>query len=68
MDHSEATLPFLQHQQEVLQFLNDDRQKWHTDLKNKDRHPPQFNIGDLVIVRHHLKSNATEGISAKLQP
>ena len=30
MDHSEATLPFLQHQQEVLQVLNDDRRKWHT--------------------------------------
>ena len=68
LDHSEATLPFLKHQQKVLQVLNDDRRKWHTELKNKDRHPPQFNIGDLVIVRRQIKSNAIEGISAKLQP
>ena len=40
----------------------------HQIKKNKYRHPPQFNIGDLVIVRRQLKSNATEGISAKLQP
>ena len=68
LDHSEATLPFLQRQQQLLEFLNDDRRSWHNSLKNKDRHPPHFNIGDLVIVRRQIKSNAADGISAKLQP
>ena len=67
LDHSEAILPFLRHQRDLLHLLNDDRRKWHTHLKNKDRKPPTFNVGDIVIVRKQFKSSSNDGTSAKLQ-
>ena len=67
-DHCEAKLPFLQRQHELLRLLNEDRRAWHNTLKNRNRHPPQFNIGDLVIVRRQYKSSTTDGTSAKLRP
>ena len=67
LDHSEAILPFLQHQRDLLHLLNDDRRKWHAHLKNKDRKPPTFNVGDIVIVRKQFKSSSNDGTSAKLR-
>ena len=40
LDHSEAILPFLLQQKELLQILNTDRREWHSTLKNKDRKTP----------------------------
>ena len=48
----------------LLQILNTDRREWHSTLKNKDRKPPQFNVGDIVIVRNN--TNLT--VSREPQP
>ena len=67
LEHAEALLPFLARQRDLLQLLNDDRRTWHADLKNRNRKPPTFNVGDIVIVRKQFKSNTAEGTSAKLR-
>jgi hypothetical protein len=58
--------PLLFNQRQLLNILNGERRLRHIDLKNDSRMTPTFDIGDLVIVRKQVKSDASAGVSAKL--
>ena len=65
-DHFEAASPLLFQQRELLNILNAERRRRHTELRNESVKERRFSPGDLVIVRKQVKSNAAKGISAKL--
>ena len=50
----------------LLQILTEERRERHRELKNRARNQKTFEIGDLVVVRKQLQSNAKEGLPAKL--
>ena len=66
LDYLDAASPLLYRQRELLDVLNSERRLRHTELRNAGITARTFDIGDLVIVRKQLKSDAALGISAKL--
>ena len=66
LQHLETNFPLWAKQSMLLQILNEERRERHRELKNKTRNQKTFNIGDLVIVRKQIKSDAKEGIPSKM--
>jgi hypothetical protein len=66
LDHFESASPLLYKQRQLLVILNAERRQRHVDIRNEGIKQRTFDIGDLVIVRKQVKSNASKGISAKL--
>ena len=66
MEHIETMFPLFWRQKELLKILNDKRREHHRMLKNQSRTRRKFNIGDIVMVRKQVQSNASAGIPAKL--
>ena len=66
VQHLETTFPLWAKQSMLLQILNEERRERHRELKNNSRNQKTFGIGDLVIVRKQVKSDAKEGIPSKL--
>lgn len=64
--HLETNFPLWAKQTTLLQILNEERRERHRELKNKSRNQKTFEVGDLVIVKKQVKSDASEGVSAKL--
>ena len=58
--------PLWDRQKEMLAILNEERRERHREMKNQTRTQRVFNPGDLVIVRRQVKSQAKEGVMAKL--
>lgn len=66
LEHVETMFPLWTRQKELLAILNEERRERHRVLKNQARTQRLFNPGDLVIVRRQVKSQAKEGVMAKL--
>lgn len=62
----EAMFPLWWRQKELIKILNENRRKYHRDLKNGTKKKRIFEIGDIVAVRKQIKSKASEGAPAKL--
>ena len=63
--HLETNFPLWAHQTTLLQILVMERRERHREMRNQDKSQRKFNIGDLVIIRKQVKSNAALGIPAK---
>ena len=66
IQHLETNFPLWAKQSMLLQILNEERRERHRALKNDSRKQKTFNIGDLVIVKKQVKSDAKEGIPSKM--
>ena len=66
IDKIETMFPLWWNQKELLKSLIKERRAHHLQLKNKHRTQRTFEIGDLIMVRKQVQSNALEGIPAKL--
>ena len=66
IQHLETNFPLWAKQSLLLQILNEERRERHREMKNKTRNQKTFAIGDLVIVRKQVKSDAKEGIPSKM--
>ena len=63
--HLETNFPLWAKQSTLLQILIAERRERHRELANSGKVPRTFNIGDLVIVRKQLQSDADKGAPAK---
>lgn len=66
VEHIQTAFPLWFQQLEILKAINADRRKEHRDRKNATRKGIQFEVGDIVMVRKQIQSNAAEGRPAKL--
>jgi len=66
LEYFDAAAPLLYKQRDLLNILNAERRLRHTELRNEGIKQIVFDIGDLVVVRKQVKSNAAKGFSAKL--
>jgi hypothetical protein len=66
LEHIESMFPLWTRQKELLAILNEERRERHRILKNQARTARVFQPGDLVLVRRQVKSQAKEGVMAKL--
>ena len=66
LEHVLAWCPLLERQRQIFNILVQGRRKEHRDRKNASRKAKTFERNDLVIVTKQVKSNAREGVSAKL--
>jgi hypothetical protein len=66
IDFYDAASPLLYRQRALLNILNAERRQRHIDIRNVNKTTPSFSPGDIVIVRKQVKSDAAQGISAKL--
>jgi hypothetical protein len=56
LDHFESAIPLLYRQQQLLVFLNAEHRQ-HADIRNNGIKQSPFDIGNIVIVPKHVKSN-----------
>ncbi|CAJ1952165.1 unnamed protein product [Cylindrotheca closterium] len=66
LEHIETMFPLFWRQKELLKLLNEEQREHHRMLKNQTRTRRKFDIGDIVMVRKQVQSNASAGIPAKL--
>jgi hypothetical protein len=66
LDHYEAASPLLFKQRQLLDVLNEERRRRHTEIRNSNASGMEFQPGDLVIVRKQAKSDASNNFAAKL--
>jgi hypothetical protein len=66
IDFYDAASPLLYRQRALLNILNAERRQRHIEIRNVNKTTPSFSPGDIVIVRKQVKSDAAQGISAKL--
>jgi hypothetical protein len=66
LDHYEAASPLLFKQRQLLDILNAERRRRHTEIRNSNAAGMEFQPGDLVIVRKQVKSDASNNFAAKL--
>lgn len=66
IDHIQTAFPLWFQQAEILKAINADRRREHRERKNATRKGIQFDVGDIVMVRKQIQSNAAEGRPAKL--
>ena len=66
LDYCDAASPLLYKQRQILKLVNEERRLRHAELRNDGIKERCFEVGDLVIIRKQVKSNAALGVSAKL--
>ena len=66
LDHCNSASPLLYKQRQLLKILNEARWLHHRELRNAGVNQWKFEIGDLVIVRKQVQSDAAAGVAAKL--
>jgi hypothetical protein len=59
--HVEGAFPLLFRQRELLKILIRDRREYHRSLRNKDKHPKTFAVGDLVLIRKQVQTSIKKG-------
>ncbi|CAJ1958031.1 unnamed protein product [Cylindrotheca closterium] len=59
-------VPTFWRQKELLKLLNEERREHQQRLKNQTRTRRKFALGDILMVRKQVQSNASAGIPAKL--
>ena len=65
-EHVHAAFPLLHKQRALLRILTEERREHHRALRNKEKHPTVFAVGDLVLVRVQVQTSNDRG-PGKLQ-
>ena len=72
-DHAQAVSEYAVHMsqsttfnQEILKLLVEERRAAHAERINESRQPVEYQVGDLVLARVQVQSNAATGTVAKL--